>query len=239
MCIPGTLIIIKALKINLTNVAYFGLLIVFNGLASIPGILGLTYITPIFRNIGFISLMLFTQKTFYENKKSPFPILLICIIIAASTTVTIEILSLFTTNTVIMFIGDLSLATSMLIAFSWCFYASNVSYKEIKLLDIEPHNKKRYQILGIVAFINNFPAILFVMRVPLDIILQTDLIPLVFLGFLITSMIAVFFYYILWFMPTAVKNYFNRGYTSKKTEEEEGELSEEDFMKSIKEEIDK
>ena len=145
MCIPGTLIIIKALKINLTNVAYFGLLIVFNGLASIPGILGLTYITPIFRNIGFISLMLFTQKTFYENKKSPFPILLICIIIAASTTVTIEILSLFTTNTVTMFIGDLSLATSMLLAFSWCFYASNVSYKEIKLLDIEPHNKKSYR----------------------------------------------------------------------------------------------
>jgi len=238
MCTTGTLIIIKALKVKLTNVAFFGLLIVFNGLASIPGILNLTYITPIFRNIGFLFLMLFTQKTFYENKKSPFSIFLICIIIAASTTIIIEIITLFIIDDVIMFIGDISLATSMLITFTWCAYASLISYREVKLLDIEPHNKKRYQILGIVAFINNIPATIYLLRAPLGVVLHTDLIPLVFLGFLITSMIAIFFYYILWFMPTSVKNYFNKGYTSKKSGTDE-ELSEEDLMKNIKEEIDK
>jgi len=237
MCIPGILIMIKALKINLTNVVYFGLLMVFNGLASIPGILDLSYLTPVFRNVGFIFLMLFTQKTFYENKKSPFPILLICIIIAAVTTIIIEVVGFTIVDPAISYIGDISLATSMFIAFSWCGYAALTSYKEVKSLSIEPHFKKRYQFLGVVAFINDIPAILFVLQAPLNVVLQTDLLPLVFLGFLITSMIAVFIYYILWFMPTSVKNYFNKGYTSKKSAEEE--LSEEELMKGIKEEIDK
>ena len=154
------------------------------------------------------------------------------------TTITIELITLLIIDDVIMFVGDLSLASSMFIAFSWCGYASFISYREVKLLDIEPHNKKRYLILGVVAFINNIPATIYVLRAPLGFVFQTDLIPLVFLGFLITSMIAVFFYYILWFMPTSVKNYFNKGYAPKKTAAEE-DLSEEDLMKSIKEEIDK
>ena len=91
-----------------------------------------------------------------------------------------------------------------------------------------------------MSLINNIPATIYVLRAPLGFVFHTDLIPIVFLGFLITSMIAVLFYYILWFMPTSVKNYFNKGYTPKKPgAAEEEELSEEDLMKSIKEEIDK
>jgi len=238
-CITGVLIIVKAVKSKINNLIPFGLSLISLGLASIPELLeiDISYsAAAIFRGVGLIFLLVFIEKTFYEGKKSPFIIFTACLIVGASLMVILDLWNKTTPSTMLSYARDLSFAFTIFISFSWLTYASLTSYKGVKTLSVEPHIKKRYQILGAVAFINLIPATFLSVEIPIAQTIFSDFSTIVLLGFLISSLITIIFYYLLWFMPVSVKNYFNKGYTPKIEEEE---ISEEELMKRIKEEIGK
>jgi hypothetical protein len=235
-CVTGVFIIIKAVKSKTINLIPFGLSLISLGLASIPELFGSYSGAAIFRGIGLILVLLFIKKTFYEEKKSPFVLFVICLIIGASFMAIFDLWSKVTPSKLLEYIRDLSFAISIMIPFCWLTIASYSSYKRVKTLEIEPHIKKRYQILGVVAFINLIPATFLSVEIPLAITVMPDFSDIVLIGFLVSSLLTIVFYYILWFMPASVKNYFNKDYTPKVIEEDV-EISEEELMKSIREDI--
>ncbi len=235
-CVTGVFIIIKAVKSKTINLIHFGLSLISLGLASIPELFGSYSGAAIFRGIGLILVLFFIEKTFYEEKKSPFVLFVICLIIGASFMAIFDLWSKVTPSKLLEYIRDLSFAISIMIPFCWLTFASYSSYKLVKTLEIEPHIIKRYQILGVVAFINLIPATFLSVEIPLAITVMPDFSDIVLIGFLVSSLLTIVFYYILWFMPTSVKNYFNKDYTPKVIEEDV-EISEEELMKSIREDI--
>jgi len=237
-CVTGVFIIIKAVKSKTNNLIPFALSLISLGLASIPELLGSYAGAAIFRGIGLIFVLLFIEKTFYEEKKSPFVIFVICLIVGASMMAIFDLWSKVTPSKLLEYIRDLSFAISLMITFAWLTYASLSAYKRVKTLEIEPHIKKRYQILGAVAFINLIPATFLSIEIPLAVTIIPDFADIVLIGFLASSLLTIVFYYLLWFMPTSVKKYFNKDYTPKVIEEDE-EISEEELMKSIREDIGK
>ena len=237
-CITGVLIIVKAVKSKTKNLIPFALSLIALGLSSIPELLGSYSGAAIFRGIGLILVLVFIKKTFYEEKKSPFALFVICLIIGASMMAIFDLWSKVTPSKLLEYIRDLSFAISLMITFAWLTYASFTSYKGVKTLDIEPHIKKRYQILGVVAFINLIPATFLSIEIPLAVTVLPDFSEIVLIGFLISSLLTIVFYIMLWFMPTSVKNYFNKGYAPK-VKTEEIEMSEEELMQSLKEDMGK
>jgi len=229
--IVGLLIIFKAYKANKTNVIYFGIVLLLNAVTYIGLIVPLGLIQDVTRGWSMIFALIFTKLTFYQNRKGPFLIFLLIAIIAWILEIPMSLLSATMTDpNIYAFIGNVLFGITLMIAAGWFSFASFEAHKEIKSLDLEPFQKKRYTLFGTSGALLAFGGFLFIFWTPAKL---DDTLTLVVQGTVaLVSVIFVIINYLVWISPEFFKRYLNRGY--KKTDSDEPELSEEEIMRISK-----
>ena len=200
--------------------------------------IGYLFYTSIFNNIFlfyiFISVMwfpfiIFVEKTFYQDKKSPFKIFLV--LTTFLSIITCVIIGIYQFGPVqdlnTLFIGRILFSTVMGITVAWLLYASFTSYIKIKSVEgVEPWIKSRYLLVFLYTFGQLGIAITWPFF-PYDKSINAPYM----IGAL-CLVVLILGQFLAWVMPTGFKRWLNRNY---KSVEEEEDLSEEEIMKSFKE----
>ena len=229
--IIGGYIGLRAKKTSQKGVYFLSLQIIFLGISMISEILGIIlsiqfigYTTGI---IPMIFALLFVQKVFYSEKKSPvkkiFPIFAVVLII------NLVIFSLQFVNqavglSIYNIYGKLTMAALALLAYSFEIYAPIKEWTKIRALNIENHVKTRYWLFGISQIAYTITTLTFYAVDPT----QGGENPVVFVLTIITFAIMGFYVfgtYLTWFMPDWFKKLLNGP-----EQEIEEELSEEEIM---------
>lgn len=227
----GSLIIIKAYKVKKMNVIYFGLTLLFDAISYINEIILIGILLDISTTLSLLLGLVFTKLTFYQKRKSPFPYFLIIVIVL----VTIQIISGALGATIVgpdiyEFIRNASIGTYLIIVIGWIAYASFEARKEIKPLDIEPFQKKRYTLLGYSSACLALGGILMFLWTPTEFLPSLNMIIQLSIG--VIAVIFVIMNYFVWVHPEFFRRYLNKGYVMSKADEQE--LSEDEIMRSLK-----
>ena len=173
--------------------------------------------------------LIFIDRTFYQDRKSPFKLLLALTLVLGALTIisfTLFELSIIFQQNVAFFIHNIFLGALFVIFGLWSFIAASGSLKSFSSSDaVEPWVKGRY---GLVKFYS------------ICIILVGSLTPFTpvegtvnwaLLVILVANILRITGETIAWIMPNFLKNYFNRGFTSTDISEE---LSEEEILEAMK-----
>lgn len=173
--------------------------------------------------------LIFIDRTFYQDRKSPFKLLLtLTLVLGALTIITFTMfeLSIILQQSVAFIIHNVFLGALFVIFGLWSFIAASGSLKSFSSSDaVEPWVKGRY---GLVKFYS------------ICIILVGSLTPFTpvegtlnwaLLVILVANILRIAGETIAWIMPKFLKKYFNRGYTTVDISEE---LSEEEIMEGMR-----
>jgi hypothetical protein len=190
-----------------------------------------------------ISLVIFTKYTFFREKKSPFLFLLILLVIVKVSDLIIKLFIPFsiplnfvlTPSEIPFFYVYLILtSSSVLLSYLWLGLASLKYYKLIKVENIEPWIKKRYQIIGYFSIIISLNSIIYLL-IPSNTYDWEAIFPFT-LGLLLTINTTIFSLsnLIAWIMPQRLKNYYNKDY--QRIIEED--FSEDELMNTIKRQLE-
>ncbi|MFX0058073.1 MAG: hypothetical protein ACFE8J_07210 [Candidatus Heimdallarchaeota archaeon] len=234
LLLTGVFLLYRMLKTRLYNLT--GLVMFFIIFPLQYFIQQLSYLFyAVIAEVALIFLVLFVKDTFYKQKKSIFPIVLISLLILKIIDFIIRIQFQFTVPesdslliSEILFYYVLAIVVSVqiIISLSWLSYASLNVYNRLKKQNIEPWIKKRYIIIGFSSIffgLNGF----ILPFIPIG----TGFENLFFTTFVaITIFIFTFGNLIAWVMPNKLKKFFSRNY--KPIEEEV--LSERELMEKIK-----
>jgi len=194
----------------------------------------------LFRHLGFtvsvflanFFLLVFTNRTFFTDKKSPFFRFFLIIFTASLIHAVLRILDLFPGEWQMTAFYNILISIIMAIPGYWFGYLVIKQYRSIKMENIEPWIKMRFLIAGIGALLNGsvgwLAYLIVISQIPgVDPAGNLELITL-----LISALILITFsigFFIAFVMPERMKQYFNRNY--KPTDEET--LSEEEIMKHM------
>lgn len=186
-----------------------------------------------------ILLLIFIKATFFKGKKSPFKFFLVALIIIRSIDLTIRLLYGITipmrepldeSYLIFYYYILFSITISFLFSHLWLGIVSIRYYKSIKLINIEPWIKKRYQIIGIGSITYSLSIFLYYFF-PYDVAVELGLFnPNPFYSFLVVLILSftIFFsvcMFVAWIMPSRLKTYFNRDFqVISEKEFEENEL---------------
>ena len=184
-----------------------------------------------------IILSIFTQNTFYKEKKSPFLIILIILTIV----LILMIIVLFTNpnpyEMAFIYRLNLSILYSIqhLITGFWYGYVSLKHYYKYKKMEIRPWIKMRYLLGGIaaVAFGMLGPQIFIYTIATIDSFNPNHLLLIISLIISVTLM-SIFSIgsLITWVMPKRIKQFFDRKFTQIKYEDLSEEEIEREFSKN-------
>jgi hypothetical protein len=175
-----------------------------------------------------LSILTFTHKTYYRNRKSP---ILLFVIIIFGAYIGMQAKVILTTSAIIQstqlvsIIDQLFSVIFSFLTFGWLGYASIKSFQSLEQDDIEPWIKKRLLLVSYSAFIEMLFNIEFANPENLASIVLMYMMVLIILIFGVTQFFA-------WLMPTRLKLYLNKGYTLV-SDEEYASMSEEDIMKQL------
>jgi len=227
----GVILIIRARKTKLTNLYALAITIFCEciGYLFYTSILNNLFIFYTFMSVMWFPLIIFIDKTFYQEKKSPFKFFLLLSIIFAITKIVVVGIYQFgpIQDSNLLFLGRISLSIALGATAVWLNYASYISYIKIKSdKGVEPWIKTRYLLVVFYTIAQIGIAITWPFF-PYD---KSINIPYI-LGAL-SLVIFIFAQFLAWVMPAGFKKWLNRNYTLGDKEEE---LSEEEIMKSFKE----
>ncbi|MFX1238248.1 MAG: hypothetical protein ACFFAS_11140 [Promethearchaeota archaeon] len=170
--------------------------------------------------IEILVLVVFMKWGFYKEQRSISAYVVIVISIV-NYIIYIPLIVLQISLAIRRFIIDIIMITLG----SWFLYVSLSAYLKIRSVKgIEPWIKARYVLVMIYGFLWALSGVFLMIPGP-----TTELSPLILLTMLLYIIIPVT-EYLAWVMPERFKNWLNRNYTY---EEETGELSEEEIMKSF------
>lgn len=229
--IVGLLIIIKAYKANKTSVIYFGIVLLLNAVSYVGMLITIGWVQDVSRGLSMIFALIFTKLTFYQDRKGPFVYFLIFAIVVAIVQFPLSILSgMLEEINIYAFIGNTLFGSTLIVAAGWFSLASFEAHKQIKSLDIEPFQKKRYILFGTSGALLAFGGFMMVFWTPSKLISTLSLVVQGTVA--LVSVIFVIINYLVWMSPEFFKRYLNRGY--KKVDADEPELSEEEIMRISK-----
>ena len=189
-----------------------------------------------FMIIGTYFFILFIDDTFYKGRKSIYKTVLRIYIPVGIVCGTLPIISslIFRDDAgMVVFLYQIYgvlFGLLVIINVSWLLIAATEAYKEIKDDDnVEPWIKMRYKITIVYAINTIIIGALFVINPydPTTIIGDTDLTTLLIN---LLEFIQIFGEFFAWYMPDKLKQYFNRKYIVKETED----LSEEEIIKQLR-----
>jgi len=227
----GIILIVRANKTKLTNLYALALMLFCESI-------GYVFYTSIFNNLFifyiFVSVMwfpftAFVQRTFYQDKKSPFKIILVVTTILS--VLTCIIIGIYQFGPVqdlnTLFLARITFSLAMGVTASWMLYASITSYIELKSAKgVEPWIYTRY----LLVFLYTFGQIGIGITWPFFPYDKSINIPYLIGALCLVAIVIGQF--LAWVMPQGFKRWLNRNY---KVVEEEEDLSEEEIMKSFKE----
>jgi hypothetical protein len=237
----GIFFLVKGKQNNMKNLMVLGI-----GFIAIPvGFVGrfVFNLTPIFQEyfvfIGFVSLVIFTNLTFYKNRmKKANLILVIVIILGIVQLILFHMFYEIEINRDFEYYLRVSLDLPYnLLVFNWLAYSCYSAYKRLIDQDIEPWIKFRYKLIAIFSFILSFINVPEFFQ-PENVRWGTPSDPISLIIFGITAIMAIIYaigFSLSWFMPKWLRNYYNKGYKR----ELEKEYTEDELMSLIKNQINK
>ncbi|NHI93510.1 MAG: hypothetical protein EAX96_13565 [Candidatus Lokiarchaeota archaeon] len=169
-------------------------------------------------------MIFFTEKTFYEDRKSPFLVILIInIVLLVISTITSGIIQFLASSDIIIIgITRICIASQIMTIGGWQFMAAFNALKEFKSNEIvEPWVKVRYYLIIIYSACDFGGGATFIF-LPLD-----KSVDIVFILASIFILILIAAQFLAWIMPRPLKKWLNRNY---KTPEDGKELSEEQII---------
>ncbi len=189
--------------------------------------------------VGLISVVVFTNMTFYKGRmKKANIILIIAIILGVIQIVLLNLYYPLEIKSDLYYYLRLSLDLPyVLLVFNWLAYSCYLAYRRLKNQDIEPWIKVRYKLIAISSFIISLYPIPRYFQ-PREIPWGDPTDPISLLIFGITAVIGITYAILLsisWFMPEWMKKYFNKGYKR----ELEKEFTEEELTNLIKNQLSK
>ena len=227
----GIILIIRAKKTKLVNLNALAFMLFCESIGYLfyTSVLNHLFLFYLFVSIMWFPFMIFVEKTFYQEKKSPFKIiLLITTVLSALTCIVIGIYQfgpIQDNNT--LFFARIVFSLAMGVTASWMLYSSITSYIEIKSAKgVEPWIKIRY----LLVFLYTFGQIGIALTWPFFPYDKSINAPYLIGALCLVAIIIGQF--LAWVMPPGFKKWLNRNYTPGDVEEE---LSEEEIMKSFKE----
>jgi len=189
----------------------------------------------IFITIGFILAVIFTNLTFYKNRKSPAKLILIVVIVLAIIQLIFHGMMAIERTPLIYYLKvSFDLPYNFLV-FNWMAWSSYSAYKIVKNQDIEPWIKVRYRLISILSFIMSFHGIPEFFQ-PYNTPWGTPSNIISVLVFGTTAVLAVIFsvgFLLAWLMPNWLKKYLNRNYQTVK----DSEYTEEELMTLIRKQL--
>ncbi|MFX1278000.1 MAG: hypothetical protein ACFFA3_01190 [Promethearchaeota archaeon] len=242
----ATFLLIKMIKTKTYNLLPLILFFLITSLrlvfyALVPSLIIITLFLNQFPNI---LIVIFTKLTFFKDKKSPFKIFLLILIIVRSIDFIIRLIfqisipmttSLEESNLVYYFFILFSITISFLLSHLWLGIIALKYYYYLKYINIEPWVKKRYQLIGLSSIIYSLSIFIYYF-IPYNVIglyeFPNVIYSYIILGFTIFYSICAF---IAWIMPKRLKKFYNRGF--KRLSEKE--YSENELMEVIEKELSK
>ncbi len=172
--------------------------------------------------------LIFIDRTFYQDRKSPFKLLLTLTLVLGALTIisyTLYDLSLTNQQAIAFLIHNIFVGALFVIFGLWSYIAATGSLKSLSSSDaVEPWVLGRYKLVKfysiciiLVGSLTAFTPVQGTVNWALSVILVANILRIA--GETIT-----------WIMPNFLKKYFNRGYTSVDIIEE---LSEEEIMEGM------
>ena len=239
LLMTGIFFLVKGKQNNMKNLVILGF-----GFIAIPiGFIGrfLFNLTQVFQEyfvfLGFVSLVIFTNMTFYKNRmKKPNLILLIVIILGIIQIVLFHMFYEIEINRGFEYYLRVSLDLPYnLLVFNWLAFSCYSAYRRLEDQDIEPWIKARYKLVAIFSFILGFISVPEFFQ-PKNVMWgnPNNLISLIIFG--ITAVLAIIYaigFALSWFMPKWLRSYFNKGYKR----ELEREYTEDELMSLIKNQL--
>ncbi|MFW9939193.1 MAG: hypothetical protein ACFFD5_16230 [Candidatus Thorarchaeota archaeon] len=234
---------IKTKRYNLTPLILFFIIssIKIMFLTIFPSLLIIFLIIIQFPNI---LLLIFTKLTFFKYKRSPFKILLLILIIVRSIDFIIRLIFkisipmtyyLDKSNLIYYFYILFSITISYLFSHFWLGIVASKYYNSIKLVNIEPWVKKRYQLIGIGSIIYTFSIFLYYFM-PYNVI-GAFAYPNIIYSYIILAFTIFYsiFMYIAWVMPKCLKRFYNKNFDMPSDKE----YSENELIEIINKELKK
>lgn len=189
--------------------------------------------------IGFISLVIFTNMTFYKNRMKKAILVVVTVIILGI--IQIVLFHMFYEIEIkrnFQYFLRVSLDLPyVLLVFNWLAYSCYRAYNRLKDQDIEPWIKARYKLIAFSSLILSLHSIPEFFQ-PKDIRWGNPSDPISLIIFGITAVIGITYaigFAISWFMPKWLKKYFNKGYERSI----EKEYSEDELMDLIKNQLNR
>lgn len=173
--------------------------------------------------------LIFIDRTFYQDRKSPFKLLVaLTLVLGALTNISFILFerSIISQREVAFFIHNILVGALFVIFGLWSFIAASGSLKSFSSSDaVEPWVKGRY---GLVKFYSICIILVgsFTPFTPVEGTVNWALLVILF-----ANILRIAGETIAWIMPNFVKKYFNRGYTIVDISEE---LSEEEIMEGMR-----
>jgi len=193
---------------------------IYNGLGWGP------VLTPIMKNpyrffylAGDICLVMFVVKTFYQNRKSLFPLFLGISIIWG----TIGVALYFIPPKPIIIPGNF-------LTFVWLAVVAFMTYRQVaRDRMVEDWVKGRYIMVAVGSILMCFPSVETLINISLTGKMAGGLSPLAN-----TAVItAIILYYLAWMMPEAFRSFLNRNYKGPEQTVDVTQLSEEEILKQF------
>ncbi|MHA2180898.1 MAG: hypothetical protein ACXAAH_05700 [Promethearchaeota archaeon] len=173
--------------------------------------------------------LIFIDRTFYQDRKSPFKILLaLTLILGALTIISFTLFEqaiIFEEN-IAFLLHNIFVGADFAIFGLWSFIAASGSLKIFKSSDaVEPWVKGRYRLV-------KFYSICIILVGALTLFTPVEgTVNWALLVILVTNILRIAGETLAWIMPNFLKKYFNRGFSSSDIIEE---LSEEEILEAMK-----
>ena len=234
----GTFLIIRAYQIKARNLYIIGMgwIIYFCGQLLNHLLHFHVAIYAIFSRSSFILMVVFTNLTFYKDRKSILPklILTLAVIFGIIGWYYDSVRDISQTTYILSRVFDFIHAS---ICFDWLAFSCFSAYKKFKNVEIAPWIKVRYKLTYISSPILTLSYLVLMFHpydLPFgDISTTQSLIVYGLVSILILTYGIVFT--LAWIMPNWLKKYLNRGYHPVEDEE----ISEEELMRLIKKQMSK
>ncbi|MBY9003266.1 MAG: hypothetical protein KGD73_04790 [Candidatus Lokiarchaeota archaeon] len=215
LIVEGIFFVIKGINNKLINLIIIGIGFISLSLGFIGNfVFNLNgSFQEIFVFISFTSTTVFTNLTFYKNRKKIGLYILFSVICLGLIQLIIIFASLGGVSNIYYLRVSLDVPYTMIV-FNWMAWASYSSYKKLKNEDIQPWIKIRYKLIAIFSFIisfNNIPEFF----QPKGITWGDPSNPISLAVFGAMAILAVIFsigFGLAWLMPKWFKNRLNKGY---------------------------
>jgi hypothetical protein len=173
--------------------------------------------------------LVFIDRTFYQDRKSPFKLLLALTLVLGTLTVVSFIIferSIIIERNIAFLLHNIFVGADFAIFGLWSFIAASGSLKSFSSSDaVEPWVKGRYRLV-------KFYSVCIILVGSLTLFTPVEgTVNWALLVILVANILRIAGETIAWIMPNFLKKYFNRGYTSVDLSEE---LSEEEILEAMK-----